>query len=648
MFARSSPHGGSTAAGRSPTSASGRNDGGARRVGPMLRAPRTPRIVAGIAGLATLGILLSGCTASDVVEGSEVAVAVAEPFTSLNPATSFGRSSSTNADVAWLTGAAFAWYDDGYRLVEDRSFGTAEVVAEDPLTVRYQVASDARWSDGTPIDAADLLLAWAADSGALNTPDFDDAAHVDPDTGRYTDDFPDDVVFFDGRVGAGLEKATQTPQLGDDGRTLFVHFDEYVPTWQTVLAPGIPAHVLQVLASGRDYEDSDSAKDDLVATILDADPAASGAAALAALARSWNDAYNIDEADGDRTPADATLLLSAGPYAVTSIDAEGVTLDANPEYRGDRRPSIETIELRFTPDPLEAARLLADGEVDIATPEPTEEVAAALLDISGVSVVAGTENRFEHLDLQFADGRTGVFADPLVRAAFLHVVPRQQILDEFVTPVQPDAVLLDSFLLRPGAEGYAEAIAGNGSAAYASTDVDAAVDLLADAGMPAPNVCLLYDPASEQRQREFALIQTSAARAGFVVSDCSSPDWQGLLGVAGAYDAALFAWDTTRLGPGAAGAIYRSDSALANFTRYADPEVDALVDELAREQDPAAFAELAAEIDAHLYEDAYGVPLFAYPTLTAVSGSVENVTRSPLARGVFWNAWEWKPVVVEG
>jgi peptide/nickel transport system substrate-binding protein len=603
----------------------------------MLSAPRTSRarrssrIVAVIAASAT-AVALAGCTTTDVVAGSEVAVAVAEPFTSLNPATSFGRSSTTNADVAWLTGAAFAAYDDAYRLVEDRSFGTAEIVAEDPLTVRYQVSADARWSDGTPIDAADLLLAWAADSGALNTPDFDDADYVDPDTGRYTDDFPDDVVFFDGRIGGGLEKATQTPQLGEDGRTLFVHFDEFVPTWRTVLAPGIPAHVLQVLASGRD----------LIAAITAADTDD-----LGALARTWNDAYNIDETDGDRTPEDATLLLSAGPYAVTAIDAEGVTLDANPQYRGDHRPSIETITLRFSPDPLDAARLLTDGEVDIATPEPTEEVVASLVDLPGVSVVAGTDTRIEHLDLQFADSRTGIFGDPRVREAFLRVVPRQQILDEFVIPVQPDAVLLDSFLLRPGAEGYADAIADSGAADYASTDVDAAVDLLADAGVTAPGVCLLYDPASDQRQQEFELIRDSAARAGFVVTDCSSPDWQGLLGVAGAYDAALFAWDTTRLGPGAAGAIYRSDSALANFTRYANPEVDTLVDALAREDDPAAFAQLAAQIDARLYADAYGLPLFAYPTLTAVSSRVEGVTRSPLARGVFWNAWDWTPVAPE-
>ena len=604
-------------------------------------ASRARRLGAAIGALVVL-VALAGCTAPTVVEGSEVTVAVDEPFTSLNPATSYGRSSTTNADVAWLTGSAFAAYDDAYRLVDDPSFGTAEIVAEDPLTVRYQVSPDAQWSDGTPVDAADLLLAWAADSGALNTPDFDDAAYVDPDTGRYTDAFPDDVVYFDGRTGAGLELATQTPQLGDDGRTLFVHYDAYVPAWRTVLAPGVPAHVLQTIASGDDYEDAAGAKEALVTAVLERDEEA-----LAALARTWNEAYNLDEAAGDQTPDDGTLLLASGPYRVAAIDETGVTLEANPEYRGARRPTIETIRIRFVPDPLEVARLLDAGEVDIATPEPTEEVAAALLAVDGLSVVAGTEARYEHLDLQFADSRTGTFDDERVRRAFLHVVPRQQILDDQVIPVQPDAVLLDSFLLRPGADGYADAVADNGSADYARTDVDAARALLAEAGNPAPVACVLYDPASERRQQEFAALRDSAARAGFTVTDCSSPDWRGLLGVAGAYDAALFAWDTTRLGPGAAGAIYRSDSALANFTRYADPDVDALVDDLARADDPAEQARLSAEIDAKLWAAAYGTPLYAYPTLTAVRDDIQNVTRSPLDRGVFWNAWEWAPAPSE-
>ncbi len=61
--------------------------------------------------------------------------------------------------------------------------------------------------------------------------------------------------------------------------------------------------------------------------------------------------------------------------------------------------------------------------------------------------------------------------------------------------------------------------------------------------------------------------------------------------------------------------------------------------------DPAEVTRLLTEIDAEVWADAYGVPLFAYPTVTAVSADVTGVTRSPLARGVFWNAWDWAPTV---
>ncbi|MES1212601.1 MAG: ABC transporter family substrate-binding protein, partial [Leifsonia sp.] len=98
-----------------------------------------------------------------------------------------------------------------------------------------------------------------------------------------------------------------------------------------------------------------------------------------------------------------------------------------------------------------------------------------------------------------------------------------------------------------------------------------------------------------------------------------------------------------RLGPAAASAVFASDSKLANFTRYSNPAVDRLIREVDASDDPAEVTRLLTEIDAHVWADAYGVPLFAYPTVTAVSADVTGVTRSPLARGVFWNAWDWAP-----
>jgi peptide/nickel transport system substrate-binding protein len=325
------------------------------------------------------------------------------------------------------------------------------------------------------------------------------------------------------------------------------------------------------------------------------------------------------------------------------VDNESVTLEANPAYHGDRLPTYATISLRVSPDPLESVDLLRSHAVDIITPQPSEDVLDALVDVRDVTVTAGSEGTFEHLDLQQSDSRSGVFDDPRVREAFLRVVPRQRILDELIIPLQQDAGLLDSFVLRPGADGYADAVAENGSEEYASTDVAEAGRLLEAAGVAAPQVCILYDPANPRRVAEFTLIRDSAARAGFVVTDCSNVDWEALLGVAGAYDAALFAWNTTRLGPAAVSAVFDSESKLANFTHYANPEVDALIDELDASDDDAEVTRLLTEIDSLVWADAYGLPLFAYPTVTAVSSQVTGVTRSPLGRGVFWNAWDWRP-----
>jgi peptide/nickel transport system substrate-binding protein len=613
------------------------------------------RILGASAVLVATALVLSACTpTTTVVAGSEVRVAVSTPYTSANASTSFGRSSPTNADVAYLTSSGFGYYDDAYELVEDHSFGTAEIVDESPFTVRYTVADGATWSDGIPVDAADLLLAWAGNSGSLNTPDFDDADFVDSATGQYTDDFPDDVVFFDGTIGSGLELATATPVIVAD-RALEVTYTSYFPGWRLALAPGVAAHVVAEralkLPDGSQVEaDSDNDADapdpaDILDAAMTAKAALVAAIAgrdtgeLADVSRFWNTAYNFTE-----TPDDPGLLVSSGPYLVSAIvDNESVTLTANPEYSGDREPSYETIVLRVSPDPLETVHLLESHQVDIATPQPTEDVVSALVGVDDITVTAGSEGTFEHLDLQFTDSASGVFGDIRVRKAFLLVVPRQQILDDLILPLQEDAGLLDSFVLRPGADGYADAVAGNGSREYARTDVTAAKRLLEEAGVVSPRVCILYDPSNPRRVAEYRLIAKSAARAGFVVADCSNSDWEGLLGVTKTYDAALFAWDTTRLGPAAASAVFRSDSKLANFNGYSNPEVDRLIGEVDASDDAGEVTRLLTEIDTEVWGDAYGVPLFAYPTVTAVSAGVTGVTRSPLARGVFWNAWDWAP-----
>jgi peptide/nickel transport system substrate-binding protein len=270
-------------------------------------------------------------------------------------------------------------------------------------------------------------------------------------------------------------------------------------------------------------------------------------------------------------------------------------------------------------------------------------VLAALEGVEGVTVETTAGGTWEHLDLQFSGGRHDSFEHPLVREAFLSIIPRQQIVDELVTPVQKDAEVLDSLVFLAGEPGYDESVATNGSRDRGTVDVTGARALLAEAGIPRPRVCIMFDPSNPRRVAEFGLIRSSAKQAGFIITNCSKPKWADFLGVPGAYDAALFGWNTTNLAVSAAEARLGSASDVSNFNHYASDEVDALLEELSMTQDAAAQRSILADVDAALWRDSYGLPLYQFPVMTAHSARVTGVENSTLEPGVVWNIWDWKP-----
>jgi peptide/nickel transport system substrate-binding protein len=142
------------------------------------------------------------------------------------------------------------------------------------------------------------------------------------------------------------------------------------------------------------------------------------------------------------------------------------------------------------------------------------------------------------------------------------------------------------------------------------------------------------------------MIQESAAEAGFRVTDCSRPEWVDFLGVASAYDAALFGWNETNLAVSAPAARLRSDSVVSNLNYFASDSVDAALDAVNSPASDEKRITLFTEIDSELWSQGYGVPLFQYPSLTAVSDRVAGVSPMPLGPGIVWNIWEWQPVQV--
>ena len=586
--------------------------------------------VAAVLVLAAVALTACG-PVQHVVEGSVVTVVTDQPFTSANAATAYGNTQA-NRSIGYATNARFNFYNPDYELERDESFGSYQLVSSDPLTVKYTIANGVEWSDGERVDAADLLLAWAANSGVFTTDGFEAGDFVDRTTGRFSDDYPTDVVYFDGAPSAGLGNVTEVPVVSDDGRSITLVYDEYFVDWELAFQVGVPAHVVGM--AGLRADDAAAAKAEVLSAIQSNDTAD-----LARISRVWNDAFNFDQ-----LPGNTDLLVGSGPYTVTAIEpGESVTLTANPRYRGRHQPSVETVKVVTLADPLAAASALADGTADIATPFATPDVLREFTGLDGVTVAPGIDGTWEHLDLQFDQGRSGAFTDPLVREAFLKTVPRAEILDTLVTPVNEDATLLESFVFVEGAPGYDDAVSSNGSDAYGRVDIAGAKALLEEAELPEPRVCILFDPANPRRLAEYQLIQESAGLAGFRVSSCAKTAWMDFLGVPGAYDAALFGWNEANLAVSSAGARLGSTSKVSNFSGYSNPRVDDLLDELAASSEAVEQRDILSEIDSELFADAYGLPLYQFPVLTAYSDRVTGVEHSALEPGIFWNIWEWQP-----
>ncbi|WP_225755417.1 ABC transporter family substrate-binding protein [Actinotalea sp. Marseille-Q4924] len=567
-----------------------------------------------------------------------VNIAWNQPFYSYNANSATGNATA-NAIIKYLMNSSFNNYDESLELVPDESFGTYEVTSEDPLTVTYTFADTAQWSDGVPVTPADMLLEWAAQNGKFNNVE----PELDEETGEVLNqDALDAGVYFDG-VSACAALIEETPEI--DGNSITFVYSVPFADWETcITGPAVPAHV--VAQRALEIEDAEEATQALVDAINEED-----FTTLSPIARVWSNDFNYTS-----LPDDPALYLSNGAYVMTEfVEEQFMTLKANENYQGDHAASIETVTIRWNGDPLGQVQALQNGEVDLISPQATADVLAALQGIEGVEVETSDEGTYEHVDLQFTNG--GPF-DPAtyggdaekakaVRQAFLKTIPRQQIVEQLIQPLNPEAEVRNSYTTVPGSPAYDQIVEANGMATeYGEPDVAAAQALLAEAGVTTPvQVRLLFDPNNTRRQNEYELIRQSAEPAGFeVVPYQVQTDWGTDLSNATAfYDAALFGWQSTSTAVTESKANYATGEG-NNFYGYSNPQVDELFSQLDVETDPEEQARILAEIETLLVEDAFGVTIFQFPGVTAWNPeNISGVSKIAISPTIFQGFWNWEP-----
>jgi peptide/nickel transport system substrate-binding protein len=607
---------------------------------------RITRKAAAAVSIAAAGALaLTACSSSSgddeggddsgINTESSVNIAWNQPFFSYNQESITGNATA-NSVITYLTKSGFNYYDSELNLVQDESFGTYEKTSDDPLTVEYTFADTAKWSDGVPVSPQDFLLEWAAQSGTYNTVE----AEYDEEGNVTNQEALDAGIAFD--AAAPCAALIETPEI--DGSTITFTYSKPFADWETCMtAPTLPAHVVGERALGTAAgEESATAVAD---AILNSD-----SAALSKIAKVWSTDFNYTS-----LPDDEALYLSNGAYIMTDfVEDQYMTLKANEAYEGENTASIGTVTVRWNGDPMGQVQALQNGEVDLINPQSTADVLAALQDIDGLEVETSPEGTYEHVDLQQGNG--GPF-DPAayggdaekakkVRQAFLKTIPRQDIVDSLIKPLQEDAEVRSSYTVVPGSPNYdAVSEASGQDAQYGEVDIEGAKALLAEAGVPAVNVRLLFDPENTRRQNEYQLIAASAAEAGFTVTPYQvQTDWgTDLSNATSFYDAALFGWQSESTAVTESDANYRT-GATNNYYGYSNTEVDALFDQLQVATDPDEQTELLGQIEKHLVDDAFGVTIFQFPGVTAWNPeTIDNISKVSINPTVFAQFWKWTP-----
>ena len=585
-------------AGDSSSNGSGASQGGDSGAGNVIEGDKGQKLTAEASGpeMADLGDVKTQ-------DGSIAYSVGADDFLSYN-----GLQSNTyttyNSAVADRMFSSFWYFGTDGSIIPNKDFGTYEKTSDDPLTVKYTISDDAKWSDGTPVTAGDFIVHWAANNDTVKA------------EGSETPLF-DSISFEQGKY------IPEAPEGEADGKEFTVTYPEPYADWEILISTALPAHIVAKEA-GMSFEE-------LVTAAKEKD-----VEALTPAAEFWNDGWDFSPGE----LPDASLVPSMGPYKFKDGGwqaGQSITLEANPEYWGTP-PATKELVLRFA-DPKTHVQALQNGDLDVIEPQATVDTLQQLEGLGDdVNVQTGDQLTWEHVDYNRGEG--SVFADsPELREAFALCLPRQQIVDNLIKPIYADAQVMNLREVFPFQDKYQEVVDAAYPKEMDQPNIEKAKELVEKSGVSTPTVRLGYQAGNQRRTETVALIKSSCDQAGFDVQDANSPVFFKEVMPAGDYDAALYAWAGS--GQKASGAnIYQSDGA-QNQQSYNNPEVDAAWDKLATSLDENEQLEQVKTIEKLLWEDFQAIPLYAHPGLVGHKADVANVRDTAAQSGALWNVEQW-------
>ncbi len=311
--------------------------------------------------------------------------------------------------------------------------------------------------------------------------------------------------------------------------------------------------------------------------------------------------------------------IGNGPFMVTGPWEHNVQipLATYEDYPGTL-PQVDEVTLQIYGEVETGYNDLLGGNLDIMDTVPPEQIANAEADL-GDRFVDQPSSVLQFVGFPTYDAR---FEDPRIRQALSLAIPRQLIADEIFSGTRVPA---DSFV-SPVVEGYREDAC---EFLVAEPDVERAQQLYTEAGGTTDPMVMLFNSGAGHDQWIGAI--ANAWRETFGITEITfqqldfseyGPLLEGQ-GAPGPYRLGwLFDWPSPEnyLTPLA------GTGASSNYTGYANPEFDALMDQGRAADDRAAATELYNQAEDVLCQDLPYAPALFSNTTAAYSENVENVT----------------------
>ncbi|MGH9277660.1 MAG: ABC transporter substrate-binding protein [Acidimicrobiales bacterium] len=343
--------------------------------------------------------------------------------------------------------------------------------------------------------------------------------------------------------------------------------------------------------------------------------------------------------------------VGSGPFLVKgftpTVSLEMVRNDA---YWGPR-PKLDKIVFRSIGDIDGQVNELRTGGVDVIY--PTTITAAQKVAIEGSATFeSALGSSWEHLD--FKTDVTGL-NDVVVRKAIATALPRQQIVDQLVKPINSSAAVLNSVFYMTNQQGYEpnwRVYPERGDLVLAGRMLDdAGYRLQADGVRAKGDVRLSFDLAvngtNDARVQSAEIIKSELKKAGIDVKiDTSGTGLsRNVTPTATAYNfqTVLFAWTG---GPDPAGQTFwrgdRLPPAGQNFTLVQNQALTDTIRRADAELDPAARRSLYNQADRTLAQDVVSsIPLFQRTVQIGYKRALVGPKPNATIDSFTWNVGDW-------